>query len=164
MGKPSKIPVFKSKNLVLGRGVGGQRICPPNPLAFMGGIFTKKLLHSTELPPINAKACPLFYRFIRTPIYPRVFGGKLPPETLDDNVQYAIPISGLPMRRFFPTLGTLAVGKKSGKTNAIERFNCTLRQRISRLVRKTLSFSKKLENHIGAIWYFIHHYNNLLRI
>ncbi|MBW4473112.1 MAG: IS1 family transposase, partial [Stenomitos rutilans HA7619-LM2] len=34
-----------------------------------------------------------------------------------------------------------------------------LRQRVSRLVRKTLSFSKKLENHIGAIWFFIHHYN-----
>jgi ABC-type transport system substrate-binding protein len=32
-------------------------------------------------------------------------------------------------------------------------------QRISRLVRKTLSFSKKRENHIGAIWYFVHHYN-----
>jgi len=41
----------------------------------------------------------------------------------------------------------------------IERLNNTLRQRISRLMRKTLSFSKKLENHIGAIWYFIHHYN-----
>ncbi|MBF0226522.1 MAG: IS1 family transposase, partial [Desulfobacterales bacterium] len=27
------------------------------------------------------------------------------------------------------------------------------------LVRKTLSFSKKIENHIGAIWNFIHHYN-----
>jgi len=27
------------------------------------------------------------------------------------------------------------------------------------LVRKTISFSKKLSNHIGAIWYFIHHYN-----
>jgi IS1 family transposase len=52
-----------------------------------------------------------------------------------------------------------AVGKDSGKTNHIERFNTTMRQRISRLVRKTLSFSKKLENHIGAIWYFIHHYN-----
>jgi len=26
-------------------------------------------------------------------------------------------------------------------------------------VRKTLSFSKKLANHIGALWYFIHHYN-----
>lgn len=52
-----------------------------------------------------------------------------------------------------------AVGKDSGQTNHIERFNCTLRQRVARLVRKTLSFSKKLENHIGAIWYFIHHYN-----
>ena len=52
-----------------------------------------------------------------------------------------------------------AVGKDSGQTNRIERFNCTLRQRVSRLVRKTLSFSKKLENHIGAIWTFIHHYN-----
>lgn len=52
-----------------------------------------------------------------------------------------------------------AVGKESGQTNHIERFNNTLRQRVSRLVRKTLSFSKDLENHIGAIWYFVHHYN-----
>ncbi|NJK70324.1 MAG: IS1 family transposase, partial [Microcoleus sp. SU_5_3] len=37
-------------------------------------------------------------------------------------------------------------------------------QRVGRLVRKTLSFSKKLENHIGAIWYFINHYNALLRL
>jgi insertion element IS1 protein InsB len=51
------------------------------------------------------------------------------------------------------------VGKETGLTNHIERFNNTLRQRVSRLVRKTLSFSKKLENHIGAIWSFIHHYN-----
>jgi hypothetical protein len=29
--------------------------------------------------------------------------------------------------------------------------NNTLRQRVSRLVRKTLSFSKSLDNHIGAI-------------
>jgi IS1 family transposase/transposase-like protein len=57
-----------------------------------------------------------------------------------------------------------AVGKESGQTNHIERFNCTLRQRISRLVRKALSFSKKLENHIGAIWYFIHHYNATLPV
>jgi IS1 family transposase len=56
-----------------------------------------------------------------------------------------------------------AVSKASGKTNHIERFNGTLRQRVSRLVSKTLSFSKKLENHIGAIWYFIHHYNARLR-
>jgi hypothetical protein len=36
----------------------------------------------------------------------------------------------------------------------IERFNNTLRQRVSRLVRETLSFSKILENHIGAIKFF----------
>lgn len=30
--------------------------------------------------------------------------------------------------------------------------------------RKTLSFSKSLENHIGAIWYFIHHYNESLLV
>jgi IS1 family transposase len=52
-----------------------------------------------------------------------------------------------------------AVDKASGKTSLIERLNNTFRQRCSRLVRKTLSFSKKLANHVGAIWYFIHHYN-----
>ncbi len=62
----------------------------------------------------------------------------------------------------FPTTRHRAVGKETGKTHHIERFNCTLRQRISRLVRKTLSFSKKLENHIGAIWYFVHYYNAAL--
>lgn len=29
---------------------------------------------------------------------------------------------------------------------------------------KTLSFSKKLETHIGVIWYFIHHYNSSLLV
>ncbi|MCI5167176.1 MAG: IS1 family transposase, partial [Candidatus Electrothrix sp. GM3_4] len=37
-------------------------------------------------------------------------------------------------------------------------------QIISRLVRDTLSFSKKIENHIGAIWNFIHHYNASLAL
>jgi IS1 family transposase len=49
--------------------------------------------------------------------------------------------------------------KGSGHTNGVERFNCSLRQRVSRLVRDALSFSKKLANHIGAIKYFICHYN-----
>ena len=52
-----------------------------------------------------------------------------------------------------------AITKKARKTNHIERFNKTLRQRVSRLVRETLSFSKKLANHIGAIKFFICHYN-----
>jgi insertion element IS1 protein InsB len=49
--------------------------------------------------------------------------------------------------------------KSTGHTNIIERFNCTLRQRVSRLVRCSLSFSKTMRNHIGAIKYFICHYN-----
>jgi IS1 family transposase/transposase-like protein len=63
-----------------------------------------------------------------------------------------------------PSKRHCAVGKESGLTSYIERFNNTLRQRVSRLVRKALSFSKKVENHIGAIWYFIHHYNELIRL
>jgi insertion element IS1 protein InsB len=62
-------------------------------------------------------------------------------------------------RQVIPAAQHQVCDKGSGHTNAIERFNCTLRQRVSRLVRKTLSFSKKLENHIGAIKYFICHYN-----
>ena len=52
-----------------------------------------------------------------------------------------------------------AVPKSSGKTSYIERLNNTVRQRVSRLVRKTLSFLKKPENHTGVTWLFIHHYN-----
>jgi len=52
-----------------------------------------------------------------------------------------------------------AVGKQSGLTAHIERFNATLRQRCSRMVRKTLSFSKSYQNHLEAIKYFICHYN-----
>jgi insertion element IS1 protein InsB len=63
----------------------------------------------------------------------------------------------------FPSKRHKAVGKETGKTSYIERFNCTMRQRVSRLVRKTLSFSKKLANHIGAIWMFVHHYNASLQ-
>jgi insertion element IS1 protein InsB len=52
-----------------------------------------------------------------------------------------------------------AISKNARKTNHLERFNNTLRQRVSRLVRETLAFSQKLANHIGAIRYFICHYN-----
>jgi IS1 family transposase len=58
-----------------------------------------------------------------------------------------------------PNKRHVAVGKDSGLTSYIERLNNMLRQRIARLVRKTLSFSKKLETYIGAIWMFIHHHN-----
>jgi insertion element IS1 protein InsB len=41
----------------------------------------------------------------------------------------------------------------------VERFHCTLRQRVSRLVRSMLSFSKKLTTHVGAIRHFLCHYD-----
>ena len=52
-----------------------------------------------------------------------------------------------------------AVAKHTGLTNHIERFNCTMRQRVSRLVRSSLAFSKNIANHIGAIKFFLFHYN-----
>jgi insertion element IS1 protein InsB len=55
-----------------------------------------------------------------------------------------------------------AISKLARKTNHIERFNNTLRQRVSRLVREALSCSKKLGNHIDAIKLFICH-DNLTR-
>ncbi len=51
------------------------------------------------------------------------------------------------------------VGKETGETSHIERTNGTFRQRISRLVRKTLSFSKSRQNHHRAIKYFIWCFN-----
>ena len=42
--------------------------------------------------------------------------------------------------QIIPSEQHCAVGKESGKMNHIERFNLTLRQRVSRLVRKTLSY------------------------
>ena len=52
-----------------------------------------------------------------------------------------------------------SVGKATGKTNHIERFNNTVRQRLSRYVRKTLSFSKSYDMHDIVTRYFIIQYN-----
>lgn len=49
--------------------------------------------------------------------------------------------------------------KQEGQTNHIERFNLTLRQSVGRLVRKALSFSKKLLPHIQSLMLFFVHYN-----
>jgi insertion element IS1 protein InsB len=49
-------------------------------------------------------------------------------------------------------------------TMLLEWFNNMLRQRVSRLVRETLSFSKKLANHIEAIKDCICHYHLTRRV
>ncbi len=52
-----------------------------------------------------------------------------------------------------------AVGKDSGQTAHVERFNNTLRQRLGRFVRRTLSFSKSDEMHEVCLKLFPHRYN-----
>jgi insertion element IS1 protein InsB len=50
-------------------------------------------------------------------------------------------------------------GKDAGETNHVERFNNTLRQRLARFVRKTLSFSKCPKMHWWCLLLFLHDYN-----
>jgi insertion element IS1 protein InsB len=57
-----------------------------------------------------------------------------------------------------------AVGKESGETAHIERFNNTLRQRCPAMVRKTLSFSKNEAMHEKRIRIFIDSYNKRLSV
>ena len=52
-----------------------------------------------------------------------------------------------------------SVGKETGLTNHVERFNNTIRQRLGRLTRKTLSFSKSDEMLEINVRLFIHKYN-----
>jgi insertion element IS1 protein InsB len=54
-------------------------------------------------------------------------------------------------------------GKDSGLTAHVERWNNTLRQRLARFVRKTLSFSKSDRMQEVCLRLFIHRYNLSLR-
>ena len=51
------------------------------------------------------------------------------------------------------------VGKDLGETCHVERWNNTLRQRICRFIRKTLSFSKSDEMHELYLHLFVYNYN-----
>ena len=66
--------------------------------------------------------------------------------------------------KVFPTKTHCMVGKETGETNHVERWNNTLRQRISRFVRKTLSFSKKDSFHHMVTKLFIFNYNLSLSV
>jgi insertion element IS1 protein InsB len=59
----------------------------------------------------------------------------------------------LPKRTHYP------VGKETGQTSHQERWYNTLRQRVGRFVRKTLSFSKSEHNHELVTRWFIIQYN-----
>lgn len=51
------------------------------------------------------------------------------------------------------------VGKETGETAHVERWNNTLRQRLGRFVRETLSFSKSDVMHEICLCLFLHRYN-----
>ena len=55
-----------------------------------------------------------------------------------------------------------SVGKETGETAHIERWNNTLRQQLARFVRKTLSFSNCVEMHEICLKLFIHRSNTEL--
>ena len=57
-----------------------------------------------------------------------------------------------------------ATGKDQGETSHVERWINTLRQRLSRFVRKTLSFSKSPQMHHCCLKLFIYRYNLERRI
>ena len=46
-----------------------------------------------------------------------------------------------------------------GKQTTSNGSNCTLRQRLGRFVRRTLSFSQCERMHEVALCLFVHHYN-----
>ena len=52
-----------------------------------------------------------------------------------------------------------ACGKEQGQTNHSERWNNTLRQRVGRFVRQTLSFSTCERMHVAALTWFMYCYN-----
>jgi hypothetical protein len=129
----------------------------PN-LALMRLSVRSPLLKSQALLPMLRLTTPLFqtqrsgWPWMPTPekLSVAISGTALEPQPLPygsryrlctDNVPRSTQTTGKPTRQLFPVSVICAVGKESGLTSYIERFNNTLRQRIARLVRKTLSFS-----------------------
>ncbi|MBE9187314.1 hypothetical protein IQ270_22325 [Microcoleus sp. LEGE 07076] len=80
------------------------------------------------------------------------------------NMPCIIQIFWAAYQKLFPRKRHQSVGRDRGKTFDSERFNNTLSKKSVAIVIKTLSFYKKLSNHLGAIWYFIHHKFFCLRL
>jgi IS1 family transposase len=62
-------------------------------------------------------------------------------------------------RKVIPEGQHTPCGKESGLTAHVERWNNTLRQRLARFVRKTLSFSKSDRMHEICLRLFLQRYN-----
>jgi len=62
-------------------------------------------------------------------------------------------------QKVFPKELHHGVGKERGETAHLQRWNNTVRQRLGRFVRKTLSFSKSDLFHEATVQLFMHRYN-----
>ncbi len=58
-----------------------------------------------------------------------------------------------------PSKQQTAVGKETGETAPVERWNNTLRQHFARFVRMTFSFSKSVLMHEACLLLFLHRSN-----
>ena len=67
-------------------------------------------------------------------------------------------------QQVFPAETHRSVRKETGETAHVERWNNTLRQRVGRYVRQTLSFSKSDEYHSLLTRWFILQYNSGLSL
>ena len=65
-------------------------------------------------------------------------------------------------RAVIPSEQQRPVGKETGETAHIERWNNTLWKQLARFPRKTLSFSKCIKMHEICLKLFIHRYNTEL--
>lgn len=63
----------------------------------------------------------------------------------------------------FPQETHQCVGKETGLTAHVERWNLTLRQSLDRFVRKTRSFAQTDTYHEAVLSLFIHRYNLILQ-
>ena len=66
---------------------------------------------------------------------------------------YSVYKTIIPEDQYYP------VGKETSETAHVERWNNTLRQRLGRFVRETLSFSKSGAMHEICLLLFLHRYN-----
>jgi insertion element IS1 protein InsB len=71
----------------------------------------------------------------------------------------ASPTSGQRTRRSSLRSSTQPWARETGETAHVERWNNTLRQRLARFVRMTLSFSKSVVMHEACLLLFLHRYN-----
>jgi IS1 family transposase len=67
-------------------------------------------------------------------------------------------------KSIIPAAQHTAAGKETGLTAHVERWNNTLRQRLGRFVRKSLSFSKSDTMHEVCLRLFLYDYNRSLAL